>query len=115
MWLTAGLPWRHPAVILGVVLLAMSIATILHEEHLQSIGVLQEQGPVRLVMALGGSALLAWFTVKMVGEPHTFFESTSLVNAERDQRRAKLIARTGYVVQVLSISGILVLLWSRVK
>jgi hypothetical protein len=115
MSLTAGLPWRHPAVTLGIVLLAMSIATILHEEHLQSIGVLQEQGPLRFVMALGGSAFLAWFTVKMVGEPHAFFESTSLVNAERDKRRAKLIARAGYVVQVLSIAGILVLLWSRIR
>ena len=115
MSLTAGLPWRHPAVVLGIILLVLSWATIAHEEYLESVGALQQQGPVRLLMSVGGSIFWSWCTIKMVGEPHAFIESGSLVNTERDQRRAKLLERTGYTLQLLSIAGILALLWSRLS
>jgi hypothetical protein len=113
MSLTAGLPWRHPAVVLGVILLLLSWATIAHEEHLQSVGALPQQGPIRLFMAIGGSVFWAWCTIKMVGEPHTFIQAGSLVNAERDQRRARLISKAGYAAQTLSIAGILAIVLSR--
>ena len=110
MWLTAGLPWRHPAVVLGATLFALSVAAIAYEEHLQSIGSLPDQGPARLIMSLAGSAFWAWCTVKMVGEPDAFLGSTNLVDAERHRRRAALLSQLGYALQVLSIVGILVLL-----
>lgn len=108
MSITAGLPWRHPAVLLGIGMLVACLAAIGYEEHLQTIGVLPVQPAHRLVLAILGSIFWAWCTVKMIGEPAAFFDiSSSLVNAERDRRRLINLARLGYVLQVLTISGAL--------
>ncbi len=112
---TAGLPWHHPAVILGVLFLVLSLATIAHEEHLQAVGALRDEGPIRLIMSISGSAFWAWCTVKMIGEPHAFFDSKAPLSAERGRKREKFLARLGYSLQLLSISGVLALLWHRTQ
>lgn len=114
MSVTASLPPRHPAVIVSLVILVLGYCVIAYEHVLRSSGVFPGGvSQLKLLMSIVGLPVWTWIMLSMVGRPDLYFEaSASLAGADTFKRRARLLNVLGYLLQAVTLAGLIAFLWT---
>lgn len=114
MPVTAGLPPRHPAVIISLVILILGYCVIAFEHDLRSSGIFPGGvRQLRLFMSIVGLPVWTWIMLSMIGRPDLYLEKPASIAATEDfRRRAGLLSAVGYLLQVSTLIGLLAFLWA---